>query len=89
VVSGPVSFICDPVAGTLSRVSGYAIASTQPKPPTGGTTALLAQNITACTMTYGVTNQRTGLVSIWLTMKSAAGGALVNLFQQVQVSNVP
>jgi len=93
VVSGPVSYICNPSAGTLTRISGYPISATQQTPPAGGTTASLiasgAGSITACTITYDVVNERTALVSMWLTLKDPAGSATVNLFQQVQVSNVP
>ncbi len=92
VVSGPVSYVCDPAAGTLTRYSGYAISATQPTPPAGAPVllALLAQNITACTMTYdqNVINQRVGVVAIWLRIADPNATA-VNLFQQVQLSNVP
>ncbi len=90
VISGPVSYVCDPGAGTLRRISDYAIAATQPAPP-AGTTALLAQNITACTITYdqNVINQRVGVVSLWLGFADATSATALNLFQQVQVSNVP
>lgn len=90
VVAGPVSYICDPGAGTVQRIWGYAISAAQPTPP-AGTSALLARGITACTLVYdqNATNQRQGVVSIWLRFADPAGGAAVNLFQQVQVSNVP
>lgn len=90
VISGPVSYICNPGAGTLSRVTGYAIAAVQPTAP-GGTSALLARNITACTITYdqNVINQRVGVVAFWLGFADPAGGTAVNLFEQIQVSNVP
>ncbi len=89
VVSGPVSYVCDPAAGTLTRYSGYAISAAQPAPPDGAP-VLLAQNITACTMTYdqNVINQRVGVVAIWLRIADP-NAAAVNLFQQVQLSNVP
>ncbi|MES2563509.1 MAG: prepilin-type N-terminal cleavage/methylation domain-containing protein [Pseudomonadota bacterium] len=90
VVSGPVTFVCDPTAGTLSRISGYAITAAQLTPPVGAT-ALLAKGVTACTLTYdqNVINQRNGIVSIWLRLTDPGGGAIVSLFQQVQVSNLP
>lgn len=90
VVAGPVSYVCDPLGGTLRRISGYAIAAAQPTPP-AGTAARLAQNITACTITYNqnVVNQRAGIVAIALTFSDPGGGAAVSLFQQIQVSNVP
>ncbi len=90
IIAGPVSYVCDPGAGTLSRISGYAITAAQQTPP-AGTTALLARNITQCTITYdqNVINQRVGVVSIWLGFADATSATAVNLFQQVQVGNVP
>ena len=90
VIAGPVSYVCDPTAGTLRRVSGYAISAVQPTPP-AGTSVLLAQRVAACTIVYdqNVINQRQGVVSFSLRLAEPAGGAAVNLFQQVQVSNVP
>jgi MSHA biogenesis protein MshO len=91
VISGPVTYMCDTASGTLRRFSGYPIAAGQPAPPVGGTSARVAQGIAACTVTYdqNAINQRTGIVSLWLRFSDPAGGASVNLFQQVQVSNVP
>ncbi|MDB5807976.1 MAG: hypothetical protein JWN94_98 [Betaproteobacteria bacterium] len=90
IVSGPVSYVCDPGAHTLSRISAYTIAVAQPSPPVG-TTSLLAQDIASCTITYdqNVINQRVGVVSIQLGFSDATSATAVNLFQQVQVSNVP
>lgn len=88
VVSGPVTYACDPGAGVLQRISGYAISAVQSTPP-GGSAALLARNVAACSISYDVVNQRQGVVSIWLRLADPSGGGAVNLFQQVQVSNVP
>jgi MSHA biogenesis protein MshO len=90
IVSGPVTYVCDPTAGTLQRIAGYPITAAQPAPP-AGTSALLAQGISGCTITYdqNVINQRGGIVSLWLRFTEAAGGVAANLFQQVQVSNEP
>ena len=89
VVSGPVSYICDPAAGTLTRITGYPIAAAQPTAPAGAS-SLLATGVSGCTITYdqNVINQRVGIVSMWLRL-SDAGGTNANLFQQVQVSNEP
>ncbi len=89
IISGPVSYVCDPGAGTLSRVSGYAIVASPQPTPSGGT--LLAKNIAACTITYSqnVINQRIGVVSMSLGFTDATSATNVNLFQQIQVSNVP
>lgn len=90
VISGPITYVCNPITGTVTRISAYAISAGQQTPP-AGTNARLAQNITACTITYNqnVVNQRAGIVAVALTFADPAGGAAVNLFQQIQVSNVP
>jgi MSHA biogenesis protein MshO len=49
LVSGPVSYVCDSNAGTLTRYSGYAITAAQAVPPTG-TSALIAQDVSKCTL---------------------------------------
>jgi MSHA biogenesis protein MshO len=49
LVSGPVSYVCDSRAGTLTRYSGYAIAAAQAVPP-AGTSAPIAQDVSGCTM---------------------------------------
>jgi MSHA biogenesis protein MshO len=95
VVSGPVTFICNPTAGTLTRQWGYAISAAQATPPVGGNTALLANQVTACAITYNpnAVAQRNGLVSITLAVSqndvSTGIPESVNLFSQVQVSNTP
>jgi MSHA biogenesis protein MshO len=87
VVSGPVTYECNPVAGVLRRYANYAIANAQPTPP-GVAPDLLAQNVSNCTITYAVANQRTGVVSIWLDLADASV-ARISLFQQMLVNNVP
>ncbi len=89
VVEGPVSYVCDPVAGTLTRFWGYAINATQltafaatvPR-------ALLARDVSACTIDYqpGAT-ERNGLVSIALQLSQA--GERVRLYAATLVSNQP
>lgn len=88
IVDTPVSYICNLTAGTLTRYSGYTISPTQPNPPTGGTSALLAQNVSACSFTYqpGVT-ERSGLVSLQLAI--TLNNETVSLHHEMHVSNVP
>ena len=88
IISAPVSYVCDPAAGTLRRVSNYAISAAQPAPPAGAS-ALLAKGITDCTIGYDRVNERTGVISIWLRFADPSGGGKLDLFQQVQVGNVP
>jgi MSHA biogenesis protein MshO len=90
VIAGPVSYECDPVAGTVRRFDGYPIAAAQPAPPAAGS-ALVAQGVTGCTMVYdqSAAHRREGVVSVWLRLADPGGGGAVSLFQQVQVNNVP
>jgi MSHA biogenesis protein MshO len=92
VVSGPVTFQCDPTAGTLDRVSGYTTQLTQPGPVFPGTpvTGRLADFISACDIQYDPVSSLptyTGLLTIRLTL--TRNNETVTLYQEVHVSNVP
>ena len=99
IIEGPVSYICAPSAtpgaGTLTRRWGYTISATQPTTTfTGGSSALMASGVTACSMTYdlSVTSQGAGLVtlSLQLSMQDSKGATeSVNLYHTVHVNNVP
>lgn len=89
VVEGPVSYVCDPGAGTLTRFWGYPIAATQPTTFAAATPrALLAQQVSACSFDYqpGVT-ERGGLVHMALDLSLA--NETVRLYATTQVSNQP
>jgi MSHA biogenesis protein MshO len=89
VVEHPVTYACNPVSGELRRYWGYAIAAAQPAPPGGGSNALLATSISACSFSYTASpvTQRNGIVS--LSLQVSQSGETVSLFQQVHVVNVP
>ena len=93
IIDTPVSFICDIVAGTLTRYDGYPIVTTQPTvaapPATSG--RVLAMNVTDCRFDYDAgTATRAALVSITLTVAdSDASSEQIRLFQQAHVPNVP
>lgn len=94
VVDGPVSYVCNPTAGTLTRYWGYAPTAAQPTSFAAATPqALLANRVSApagspCSFDYqpGVT-ERGGLVSITLALSQS--GETVNLYATTQVSNQP
>jgi MSHA biogenesis protein MshO len=93
LVSGPVSYLCDTAAGTLTRYSGYSIAITQPASAAtlsaaGATAALVAANVASCqfTLTSG-TAQRNALATLTLTITQ--NGQSVQLLNEVQVVNTP
>lgn len=93
IVSGPVSYVCDPLAGTLTRYRGYAIQAAQPvnaaaPPLSTANSALLATAVSGCSIAYapGVT-ERSGLVA--MNLKLTREGESVSLYHEVHVSNVP
>ena len=100
VITGPVSYVCDPVGGTLRRYSGYAIQASQPN-STGAAplssapvNALLASHVSACSFTYNaaVAAQRNGLVVMSLSVTevdSQGKNETVTLYESAHVSNVP
>ena len=93
VVSTAVTYACDGV-GNLWRYSGYAIQNPQPtsiatlNSLAGVTKALIASNVTACSMIYtsGVL-ERNGLAYIKLAITEQ--GETVTLLHQVNVVNTP
>ncbi len=87
IVDGPVSYVCNLANNTLTRFSGYGIAVTQSANP-GGTSALMANNVSACSFTYQPgTSQRAGLVT--LRLQITEDGESVTLLHQVHVENAP
>jgi MSHA biogenesis protein MshO len=93
-VNQPVTYRCDLAAGTLTRYWNYGFQASQPDPPTGATTALVAKGVTGCTFTYdsAVVATRAGLVTMRLTLAATpTGGSAesVSLYHAVHVSNLP
>lgn len=89
VVEGPVSYVCDPGTGSLTRYWGYAPTAAQPTSFVAATPrALLATRVSACRFDYqpGVT-ERGGLVSMALNLSLA--GETVRLYVNTEVSNQP
>ena len=92
IVDTPVSYICNLIAGTLTRYDGYPITPTQPtlaSPPPAG--HVLANNLTACEFDYNPGSaSRAALLSVRLQLAdSDAPNEQINLFQQAHVPNVP
>lgn len=93
LVSGPVSYLCDTAAATLTRYSGYTISSAQPTSASsliaaGASAALVAANVAACAFTYSQgTAQRNALAT--LSVQITQSGESVQLLNEVQVVNAP
>jgi MSHA biogenesis protein MshO len=93
VVSGPVTYECNPTSGELRRHWGYAITAGQLTPPAGAS-ALLANGVTGCVITYeaSAATTRSAAVAINLTLtRTDAGGNAesVRLYSQAHVGNSP
>jgi MSHA biogenesis protein MshO len=95
LLDGPVTYLCDGVAGTLLRYQGYSIASSQASVDShsellaaGASASLMATQIVGCTFTYTPgTAERGGLLALNITVSSQ--GESVSLLSQVHVDNVP
>lgn len=72
--------------GTLTRYWNYGFNTPQVLPP-GGSTAILADHLSACEITYDLVNQRNGLVAIRLGI--TRGGESISLYHTIHVNNVP
>ena len=92
-VARPVRYRCDLAAGTLTRYQGYGFVATQPDPPSTGSSALLAQGVTACSFSVDGTlvAARASLVSLRLTLaaNTSAGAESVTLHHATYVNNLP
>lgn len=95
LVSGPVSYLCDPTAQTLRRYSGYAPAGAQPTTnaqllAAGASVSLIAQNVAACAIKLvaapasGTFNQ---LVILDITL--ANSGETLQVFHEVAAEYLP
>jgi MSHA biogenesis protein MshO len=90
-----VTYLCDPVAGTLLRYQGYSIDASQANRDShgeligaGATASLMANQLTSCSFAYTPgTAERAGLVSLQFAVR--AQGETVSLLSQVHVDNVP
>jgi MSHA biogenesis protein MshO len=96
-VSGPLTYVCAPnsaldangdATGTLTRVSGYTIAFAQPTSFAGGTSYLVARNVSACEVGYDANAfGNNGLIAIRLELTK--GNEVVSLYHEVHVNNAP
>lgn len=98
VTQQAVTYACEGTLGALDANQNgrarlvkhwaYGFNSTQVAPAgLGGTSAILADNVSACSFDYDVSNQRLGLLGIRLTLTS--GGESVSLYHEIHVNNIP
>jgi MSHA biogenesis protein MshO len=96
VISGSeqaVTYACETVGGTtdgtgtLTRYWGYGFNAAQVAPPVGGSSALLADKISDCSINYNNSNPRRGLVAISLTI--TRNNESIRLYHEIHVNNLP
>ena len=95
LLDGPLTYLCDLGAGTLTRYSGYGITALHSDRDSaaeliaaGAVDTLVSEKIAACNIAYAPgTSQRAGLVSMQLGISDA--GESISLLHQVHVNNVP
>lgn len=95
LVDGPVTYLCDPLGGTLRRYAGYGIAASQSDRDSdaelvaaGAASTVITDRVDSCSVNYAPgTAQRSGLVTLALSV--AEQNERVSLLHQVHVDNVP
>jgi MSHA biogenesis protein MshO len=95
LVSGPITYLCDEAAGTISRYSGYGLSSAQSARDTaakllaaGAAVRLLAQDISSCNFTVGPGSQSAAQV-VTARISSTRSGDTVELDSQAALEYLP
>ena len=88
VVEGPVSYVCDPTARTLTRYWGYGFQTAQPTTFTAGSSALVADHV-SCSFTYQTGSLQHAMLGMTLTATAAGSTDSATLYYEVTVNNVP
>jgi MSHA biogenesis protein MshO len=92
VVNTATTYVCNPAAGTFSRYTGYAIQASQPTsiavaPLSTATVGVLASDVTGCAAALTTLFQGHALVTVYLTLASAAD--TLSFYQEAHVPNTP
>lgn len=95
LVDGPVSYLCDTAAQTLTRYSGYAIAAAHTSRDSaaellaaGASADLVADRIGACSFAYTPGNAERSAV-LTIEVQVSEDGEVVDLLVQSHVENAP
>ncbi len=97
LLTTPISFCLNDNNGQVTRYSGYSIASTQPTPPSGGTSELMAENMSANGSVFNYqpgTLSRAGLLQMNFRLQNRSRNQGANeetfeVFHEVHIRNVP
>lgn len=90
LTGGPVSYVCDPAAGTIRRYWGYALAASQPVSFASGVNALVASRVKDCRFTYETgASASMGQLTTWILLENSEGGSAeqASLYRELAVNN--
>ncbi|MDH5354986.1 MAG: type II secretion system GspH family protein [Gammaproteobacteria bacterium] len=95
VINDPISYVCDLIAGTLTRHDGYTYQADQNNIDSdaelselGSESGLVVSQLASCSFNYNPGSaQRSGMVTIRIVLDDA--GEQISLLHQVHVVNVP
>ena len=93
LVSGPVTYLCNEAAGTLTRYSGYGISAVQPSTPAalagpGVVVTAISNNLTTCNFSVNAGTATRGDVA-GLTLTFAQAGEQIVAMHQSHTEYVP
>jgi MSHA biogenesis protein MshO len=84
-----VTYACPSVRGVMRRHMNYGFNAAQATPPVGGSSSIVANNA-SCVVTYdNVGSQRTGMLTIAMTLFDDAGVESVTLLREIHLDNTP
>jgi MSHA biogenesis protein MshO len=88
IVDGPISYICNPASGRITRYVNYAYTVAQPTPPAGAAEGPVVTQLSGCSINYTAgTAQRGGIITLQISLSDS--GESITLLHQVHVDNVP
>jgi MSHA biogenesis protein MshO len=89
VVDGPISYLCDPLTGQITRFTNYDYLVAQPAAvPMGASQGPLVTKLTSCSLDYSAgTATRGGLITLEISLSDS--GETITLLHQIHVDNVP
>ena len=88
-IEPPVTYRCDTTAKTLTRYTGYGFNASQPDPPTGGSSAVLARDVTACSFDFNPATVAARYALASLQISLSRNSETVSLYHAVHVDNLP
>jgi MSHA biogenesis protein MshO len=88
-IEQPVTYRCDTTAGTLTRYTGYGFLATQADPPLGGSIAVLARHVKACSFGYDTPAFASRYALVTLRLQLGVNDETVSLYHTVHLDNLP